>query len=260
MKFEEFVGSNERNLMKQESLLEMARVDDPHNMPFKNKKSVWVYSDDRNKMTPHFHYYLDGSKKIYLEISISELKIIFSTPRKGVSDNKLLTWSELSKEKDELREWLQRQNTDYPGFTNYIVLVKTWNQNNRDNQIDVSKLDLDIAIKTLYRLEESYDMLYEMANLSQRRTGINTRISISSKEGQHGPKIKVYNSSNDECFSMSIEDSPKVLIGNPNIVSDKILKQTIKWVQINKNVLLYYWQHPDMDIDDLLDRIKKIWY
>ena len=58
----------------------------------------------------------------------------------------------LSKEKDELREWLQRQNTDYPGFTNYIVLVKTWNQNNRDNQIDVSKLDLDIAIKTLYRV------------------------------------------------------------------------------------------------------------
>ena len=149
MKFEEFVGSNERNLMKQESLLEMARVDDPHNMPFKNKKSVWVYSDDRNKMTPHFYYYLDGSKKIYLEISISELKIIFSTPRKGVSDNKLLTWSELSKEKDELREWLQRQNTDYPGFTNYIVLAKTWNQNNRDNQIDISKLNLDIAIKNI---------------------------------------------------------------------------------------------------------------
>lgn len=69
MKFEKFVGSNEGNLKKQESLLEMARVDDPHNMPFKNKKSVWVYSDDRNKMTPHFHYYLDGSKKIYLEIT-----------------------------------------------------------------------------------------------------------------------------------------------------------------------------------------------
>ena len=106
-------------------------------------------------------------------------------------------------------------------------------------------------------MEESYDMLCEMANLSQRRTGINTRIYISSKEGQYGPRIKVYNSSNDESFSMSIEDSPKVLIGNPNIVSDKIFKQIIKWVQINKNVLLYYWQHPDMDIDDLLDRIKK---
>ena len=100
--------------------------------------------------------------------------------------------------------------------------------------------------------------LCEMANLSQRRTGINTRIYVSSKEGQHGPRIKVYNSSNDESFSMSIEDSPKVLIGNPNIVSTKIFKQIIKWVQINKNILLYYWQHSDMDIDDLLDGIKKI--
>ena len=100
--------------------------------------------------------------------------------------------------------------------------------------------------------------LCEMANLSQRRTGIYTRIYVSSKEGQHGPRIKVYNSSNDESFSMSIEDSPKVLIGNPNIVSTKIFKQIIKWVQINKNILLYYWQHSDMDIDDLLDGIKKI--
>ena len=100
--------------------------------------------------------------------------------------------------------------------------------------------------------------LCEMANLSQRRTGINTRIYVSSKEGQHEPRIKVYNSSNDESFSMSIEDSPKVLIGNPNIVSAKIFKQIIKWVQINKNILLYYWQHSDMDIDDLLDGIKKI--
>ena len=92
------------------------------------------------------------SKNIFVNernTSVSELKIIFSTPRKGVSDNKLLTWSELSKEKDEIREWLQRQNTDYPGFTNYIVLAKTWNQNNRDNQIDVSKLNLDIAIKNI---------------------------------------------------------------------------------------------------------------
>lgn len=138
-----------KEILRNKNQLEMARVDDPHNISFKNKKSVWIYSDERNKMTPHFHYYLDGSKKIYLEISISELKIIFSTPRKGVSNNKLLTWSELSKEKDELIEWLQRQNTDYPGFTNYIVLAKTWNQNNRDNQIGISKLNLDIAIKNI---------------------------------------------------------------------------------------------------------------
>lgn len=101
------------------------------------------------------------------------------------------------------------------------------------------------------------EALNEMANLYLRRTGINTRIYISSREGRHGPRIKVYNSSNDESFSMSIEDAPKVLIGNPDIVSNKVRGQVIRWIQINKEVLLYYWQHPEMDIDELLGKIKK---
>jgi hypothetical protein len=35
---------------------------------------------------------------------------------------------------------------------------------------------------------------------------------------------------------MSIEDTPQVLVGNPNIVSNKIFKQTIRWIQINKEI------------------------
>lgn len=31
-------------------------------------------------------------------------------------------------------------------------------------------------------MEESYDMLCEMANLSQRRTGINTRFMLAAKK------------------------------------------------------------------------------
>ena len=108
-----------------------------------------------------------------------------------------------------------------------------------------------------YLASES-EVLNEMANLSQRKTGINTRIYISSKEGQYGPRIKVYNSSNDESFSLSIEDTPRVLVGNPNIVSNKIFKQSIRWVQINKEILLYYWQHPEMYTDDLLEKIQKV--
>lgn len=108
-----------------------------------------------------------------------------------------------------------------------------------------------------YLASES-EVLNEMANLSQRKTGINTRIYISSKEGLHGPRIKVYNSSNDESFSLSIEDTPRVLVGNPNIVSNKIFKQSIRWVQINKEILLYYWQHPEMYTDDLLEKIQKV--
>lgn len=108
-----------------------------------------------------------------------------------------------------------------------------------------------------YLASES-EVLNEMANLSQIKTGINTRIYISSKEGQYGPRIKVYNSSNDESFSLSIEDTPRVLVSNPNIVSNKIFKQSIRWVHINKEILLYYWQHPEMYTDDLLEKIQKV--
>ena len=102
------------------------------------------------------------------------------------------------------------------------------------------------------------EVLNEMANLYFRTTGINTRIYVSSREPQHKPRIKVYNSSNSESFSLSIEDNPKLLAGDSSIVSPKILKQVIEWIPLNKELLLYYWEHPEMDILDLLERVRKV--
>lgn len=98
----------------------------------------------------------------------------------------------------------------------------------------------------------------EMANLYFRTTGINTRIYISSKEPQHRPRVKVFNSSNSESFSLSIEDNPHLLAGDPSIVPTKILKQVQKWISLNKDLLLYYWEHPEMDTAELLERIEKV--
>lgn len=102
------------------------------------------------------------------------------------------------------------------------------------------------------------EVLNEMANLYFRTTGINTRIYISSKVPQHKPRIKVYDYSNSRSFSLSIEDYPKILAGDTSIVTSKILKQVIGWIKINKDLLLYYWEHPEMDTMELLEKIKKI--
>lgn len=133
----------------QDILLEMARIDDPNKHQFTENKSVYVYGDDRSVMTPHFHYYLDNTRKIYLEISIRDLRIVRATPRKGVDENKLLTWYKLSSEREELKNWLGCPNADYPNTTNYIVIAKSWNQNNRSKSINVSELNFDNAIKNL---------------------------------------------------------------------------------------------------------------
>ena len=58
--------------------------------------------------------------------------------------------------------------------------------------------------------------------------------------------------------TITIEDNPKLLAGDSSIVSPKILKQVIEWIPLNKDLLLYYWEHPEMDILDLLERVRKV--
>lgn len=105
---------------------------------------------------------------------------------------------------------------------------------------------------------KDYQEIADMANLYERTTGINTRIYISSKEGKHGPRVKVYSTDRSKSFSLSIEDDPKVLAGDASVVTNKMLKQAKQWVSLNKDVLVYYWSHPEMDILDLLNSIKKV--
>lgn len=107
-------------------------------------------------------------------------------------------------------------------------------------------------------LAPNTEVLNEMANLYFRTTGINARIYVSSKEPLHKPRIKVYNSSNSESISLSIDDDPQILAGNPLIVSPKVLKQVKEWIPLNKELLLYYWEHPEMDTVDLLERVRKV--
>ena len=108
------------------------------------------------------------------------------------------------------------------------------------------------------RNEMAEETLNEKTNLYFRSTGINIRICISSKIFQQSPRIKVYNRCNSKCISLSIEEDPQVLEGNPSIVSPTILRQVIDWIPLNKDLLLHYWEHPEMDIVELLERVRKV--
>ena len=91
--------------------------------------------------------------------------------------------------------------------------------------------------------EPEQDAIFEMANLDQRRTGINGRIYASSKQGSHGPSIKFYPNPRDQgqSVSISIEDHPRVLASTPGLaLPQKTLEQLFEFVQKNKTVLLRY--------------------
>ena len=115
------------------------------NIPRRSKVLVYGEKDEQGIKTPHFHVQIDNGD-IELEIKFEHIKNMDIWRTKN---NYPKSWNDITDVRDGIIEWLQRQNTDYPGFTNYIVLAKTWNQNNRDNQIDISKLNLDIAIKNI---------------------------------------------------------------------------------------------------------------
>lgn len=110
----------------------------------------------------------------------------------------------------------------------------------------------------IYNKKSQAEEIHEMVNLYYRRTGINTRICISSKEHLQTPRIKVYNDNNSEYLSLSIEDTPKILAGNSSIISPQILVQVREWIPLNKELLLYYWEHPEMDVVELVERVRKV--
>lgn len=105
------------------------------------------------------------------------------------------------------------------------------------------------------------DFLFEMANLEPEETGLDFLIWVGPSPASHGPRVKVVfepgviNPRNS--FSVSIDDDPRVVVGQANI-SSKELNKIFEWVKKNKDVLL---SHSRMEITDrmlrkLLKRIR----
>lgn len=110
-----------------------------------------------------------------------------------------------------------------------------------------------------HRLLNDDSLVIDYANLDKRDTGIRARIFISSKIPQHKPRIRVYRRGGS--FTLSVKDCPKLIAGNPTIVSGKIHKQVIEWVKLNKGILLKYWNNPDMlyrESSKLIENLKKV--
>ena len=103
--------------------------------------------------------------------------------------------------------------------------------------------------------------LWEMANLTQNDTGLAAIIWVSTKSGvKHGPRIKVkrdYATNFDvgDTFTITISDSPEV-IGTHNLTS-KDIKQIIKFIKLNKDILLQYW-NTEISTRTMLDSIQDV--
>lgn len=81
------------------------------------------------------------------------------------------------------------------------------------------------------------DEIFDMANLSEARTGIPGVVRISTRVAKHGPRVKYLEKAGADqpSFSVSIADPPEVVA---NSLAERIVKrmspEVIEWVALNR--------------------------
>lgn len=84
-----------------------------------------------------------------------------------------------------------------------------------------------------------------MANLFREDTNLPMNVWTSPKgNAKHVPRVKASESVGEladmaASFSMSIEDEPRLLVGNPS--KSDMSTELAKWIVLNKELLLDYW-------------------
>jgi|ERR1035437_694067 hypothetical protein len=120
-------------------LLEYSRMNKMSDSVSMGNKVIYIYGEDRNTMTPHFHYFNEKDNSFHVEIELigSNINpiILISDARVGVPENRLKSWDGLRNERKALLKWLSEKSKSIPLYTNYQHMVSFWNDVNQTNEI-----------------------------------------------------------------------------------------------------------------------------
>lgn len=95
----------------------------------------------------------------------------------------------------------------------------------------------------------------EMANLTERETGVAGVIYVSTRQGRHGPRVKWYprrGGSDQPFLTITLEDPPRVLNHGvaPREASGAVA--AAEWVELNRAALLGFWaEGTSLNYDEL---------
>jgi hypothetical protein len=103
--------------------------------------------------------------------------------------------------------------------------------------------------------------LFDMANLSPEKTGVDGIIDISTAQGSHAPRVKWYSArpaAQAPCLSVTIEASPQAFNHHlPTRVFDAASARVIAWVALNATALLDFWHQGATWLDDEATAFKR---
>ena|ERR1039458_8780479 len=109
-------------------------------------------------------------------------------------------------------------------------------------------------------VEPHSDGLFEMANISSKRTGLPFMVWISTKEGarQHDVRVKVSKGRKahaSEWVSVALRPDVRIVGGEMTGPHFALLK---KWIELNRDVIIKYWDGDIEDTQDAIDGLKPI--
>ena len=112
------------------------------------------------------------------------------------------------------------------------------------------------AVEGLER--EASEDFFEMANLFPKHTGLPFVVWISYKGGaQHDVRVKVSPGPKATRAGMtSVAIRPKVRVVEGSMSAGELASLT-KWIELNREVLLKYWEG-EIDTKDALDTIRMV--
>lgn len=106
--------------------------------------------------------------------------------------------------------------------------------------------------------EQLIELILEMANFGPKdhKLGIDIKfhcLQPGNKKLKHGPRLKVFRGNQE--FVLTIENEPKI-IGDSNWLNKKELEKTIKFVSLNKDAFLKFWNDSSMVASELTSMFK----
>jgi hypothetical protein len=108
--------------------------------------------------------------------------------------------------------------------------------------------------------ELATEELVETANLTTAQTGVPGTIFISTAMGSHGPRVKyfVQPGRNQPSFSVLIADPPRVVANSlPGRVLRQRAPEVIRWVALNNDALIDFWNNGDTWTDPQVTAFKQ---
>lgn len=117
---------------------------------------------------------------------------------------------------------------------------------------------------SLNLVKELNNNLFEMANLSPKRTGLKARIwaegrGVERNKSDNIPRVKLQ--IDDKSLSVSIEEHPKILAKSRNIKQTDLaaFKEAINYISRNYDLFLKHYNDitDDFDDEDLFNALRK---